>query len=141
MFRFLDPPKTSKSRRRVAIGAAVVEALRAHRTRQLEERMAAGPAWRVEDLVFCTEIGGALCGNHISDRAYPALIKQSGLPRIRFHDLRHTCVTLLLRQGIHPKIVSEILGHATIAMTLDRYSHVLPDMQAGAVDALEKLPG
>jgi integrase len=117
------------------------EALRGHRTRQLEERLAAGPVWRDEDLVFCTPVGGALCGNHLSGRDFQALLRRAGLLRIRFHDLRHTCATLLLRRGVHPKVVSELLGHSTVTMTLDRYWHVLPDMQQAAMDAMDGLLG
>jgi integrase len=69
------------------------------------------------------------------------LLVKAGLPAIRFHDLRHTAATLLLLRGIHPKVVSEMLGHSTISMTLDIYSHVLPDMQRDAVDALNHLLG
>jgi integrase len=65
------------------------------------------------------------------------LLKQAGLPQIRFHDLRHTCATLLLSKNVNPKVVSEMLGHATIAITLDTYSHVLPDMQDEAAAAIE----
>jgi integrase len=63
-------------------------------------------------------------------------LQSAGLPRIRFHDLRHTCATLLLGEGVHPKIVQELLGHASIRLTLDTYSHYLPDMQEKAVDAM-----
>ena len=66
---------------------------------------------------------------------------RAGLPRIRFHDLRHTCATLLLRRGVHPKVVSELLGHSTIQMTLNRYSHVVPDMQQAAMDAMDAMLG
>ncbi len=69
---------------------------------------------------------------------FPAILKQAGLPLIRFHDLRHTAATLLL-QGVHPKIVSEMLGHASITITLDLYSHVLPDMQRDATTAMDRL--
>jgi integrase len=134
---FFDPPKTDKSRRRIGLSSTALEALRAHRTRQLEDRLAAGVAWRDEDLVFCTPIGGALCGNHFSERDFQALLARAGLPRIRFHDMRHTCATLLLRRGVHPKVVSELLGHSTVTMTLDRYSHVLPDMQQAAMEAMD----
>jgi integrase len=134
---FFEPPKTPQSRRRIGLSSTALEALRAHRTRQLEERLAAGTAWRDEDLVFCTPFGGALCGNHLSGRDFQALLRRAGVPRIRFHDLRHTCATLLLRRGIHPKVVSELLGHSTVTMTLDRYSHVLPDMQQAAMEAMD----
>jgi integrase len=116
-----------------------IEALHRHRARQLEERLAAGAAWRDEDLMFCTPIGGAICGNHLSGRDFQSLLKRARLPRIRFHDLRHTCATLLLRQGVNPKIVQELLGHSTVAMTLDRYSRFLPDMQQAAVDAMDEV--
>ncbi len=138
---FFDPPKTPQSRRRIGLSSTAVEALRRHRTRQLEERLAAGIAWHDEDLVFCTPIGAAICGNHLSGREFQALLRRAGLPRIRFHDLRHTCATLLLRCGVHPKVVSELLGHSTVTMTLDRYSHVLPDMQQAAMDAMDGLLG
>jgi integrase len=138
---FFDPPKTDKSRRRIGLSSTALEALRAHRTRQLEERLAVGVVWRDEDLVFCTPIGGALCGNHFSERDFQALLTRAGLPRIRFHDLRHTCATLLLRRGVHPKVVSELLGHSTVTMTLDRYSHVLPDMQQAAMEAMDGILG
>jgi integrase len=65
------------------------------------------------------------------------LLKRVGLPQIRFHDLRHTCATLLLTKNVNPKVVSEMLGHATIAITLDTYSHVLPNMQSEAAQAIE----
>ncbi len=136
---YFEPPKTDKSRRRIGLSSTALEALRAHRTRQLEERLAAGVAWHDEDLVFCTRTGAAICGNHLSGRDFPMLLTRAGLPRIRFHDLRHTCATLLLRRGVHPKVVSELLGHSTVTMTLDRYSHVLPDMQQAAMDAMDGL--
>lgn len=134
---YFDPPKTAKSRRRIRLGATEIEALRAHRARQLEERLQAGARWRDDDLVFCTPIGAAICGNHLSGRDFPALLQRAGLPRIRWHDLRHTCATLLLRQNVSPKVVSELLGHSTVTMTLDRYSHVLPDMQQAAIEAMD----
>lgn len=136
---YFEPPKTAKSRRRVRLGPVELEALRSHRARQLEERLAAGPAWHDVDLVFCRETGEALCGNHLSGRDFQKLLKRAGLPRIRFHDLRHTCATLLLRQDVNPKKVQELLGHSTVAMTLDMYSHFLPDMQQDVVDAMDSI--
>jgi integrase len=72
-------------------------------------------------------------------RHFKPLLKRADLPDIRFHDLRHTCATLLLGRGVHPKVVQDLLGHAQITLTLDTYSHVLPDMQAGAVDAMQDM--
>lgn len=138
---FFDPPKTPQSRRRIGLSATATEALRRHRARQNEERLVAGAAWRDDNLVFCTPFGRAICGNHLSGRDFPALLARANLPRIRFHDLRHSCATLLLRRGIHPKVVSELLGHSTVTMTLDRYSHVLPDMQQAAMEAMDGLLG
>lgn len=138
---FWDPPKTRKSKRKIALSTTALTSLRCHKARQAEERLVAGPAWRNDDLVFCTIIGGALNGNHLSGRNFPMILKRAELPRIRFHDLRHTCATLLLRRGVHPKVVSELLGHSTIQMTLDRYSHVLPDMQQAATSAMDAMLG
>lgn len=69
------------------------------------------------------------------------MVRKAGLPRIRFHDLRHTAATLLLLQGVHVKVVSEMLGHASVSITLDRYTHVLPDMQHDAMQAMQKVLG
>ncbi len=128
-------PKTQRSRRRIALSAPVVEALRQHRTRQQVERLAAGPAWQEYGSVFCDEVGIPLNDGHVRRRHW-RLLKAAGLPRVRFHDLRHTCATLLLSQRINPKVVSEMLGHSTVSITLDIYSHVLPDMQEDAASAL-----
>ena len=97
----------------------------------------AGAAWDDHSLVFCTAVGAPLDGVNVLRSAFWPLLQQGGLPRIRFHDLRHTCATLLLGRGVNPKIVSELLGHSTVAITLDLYSHVLPTMQQQAATALE----
>jgi integrase len=76
---------------------------------------------------------------NLTARSFKPLLKKAGLPDIRFHDLRHTFATLMLQNGEHPKVVQEMLGHATIAITMDTYSHVLPNMQRDAVDRLEVL--
>jgi integrase len=96
-------------------------------------------AWHAEDLVFTDPVGRAIRGNHSLQRHFAPILARAQLPAIRFHDLRHTAATLLLRQGVHPKVVQEMLGHSTIAMTLDIYSHVMPDMQAAAVGAMDAL--
>jgi integrase len=133
------PPKTLRSRRKVALTTVAIAALRRHRQRQDEERAAIGAEWREEDMVFTNGTGGPLRANHILQRRFTPLLRKAGLPLIRFHDLRHTAATLLLRQGVHPKIVAEMLGHSTISMTLDIYSHVIPDMQKDATVALDRL--
>ncbi len=135
-FTFSEP-KTAHSRRQVALTAPAVEALRRHRARQLEERLSMGAAWEDNDLVFANEVGRPIEGTNLIRRWFYPLLERADLPRVRFHDLRHTAATLLLGQGVHPKIVSEMLGHSQIAITLDLYSHVTPTMQRQAVEALE----
>jgi len=131
-------PKTKRSRRQIAVPAPVVEALRRHRARQAEERLRLGSVWKDHNLVFCNLIGDPLHGTYVL-RCLFKLLASAGLPRIRFHDLRHTAATLLLSARVNPKVVSEMLGHATIAITLDIYSHVLPDMQQDAALAMGTL--
>ncbi|MDX6198770.1 MAG: hypothetical protein QOJ79_1921 [Actinomycetota bacterium] len=130
-------PKAS-SRRAVALAPRTVAALRRHRIQQAGERLAAGVAWEATGLVFVDEGG---CGYHpqrLTDLFHEAA-SAAGLPRIRLHDLRHTSATLALVAGIHPKIVQERLGHASIGMTLDVYSHVLAGMQHDAATQIELL--
>lgn len=127
-------PKSKTSRRQLALTAHSVEALRKHLTAQRVERLAAGPVWEGDKWghIFCDEIGRPLSDGHVR-RKHWAICKAALVPRIRPHDLRHTCATLLLRQRVHPKVVSEMLGHSSIVITLQTYSHVLPDMQEDAV--------
>jgi integrase len=125
----------------VALTPTAVAALRQHRARQAAERLAAGEAWQDWGLVFADVTGRPLSGIHVLRYEFLPLLKRAGLPRLRFHDLRHSCATLLLGRGVNPKIVSEMLGHSTVAITLDRYSHVLPTMQAAAASALEATLG
>lgn len=132
-------PKTEHSRRQVMLTPQAVEALRQQYIRQVEHKSALGAAWEDSDLVFPNSIGKPLEFGNVLRRNYWPLLKRANLPRIRFHDLRHTAATLLLRAGVHPKIVSEMLGHSAISITLDTYSHVLPDMQREAVDALQRI--
>ena len=103
----------------------VAAALKAHRTRQLKERLAAGGGWQDSGLVFTTPIGTALDSRN-SLRAFKAILKDAGLPDIRLHDLRHSCATLLLAQEVNPRVVQEVLGHSAITLTLGTYSPVLP---------------
>jgi integrase len=96
--------------------------------------------WQDHGLVFATEIGTPLNRHNLCRRSFKPLLKKAAC-RIRFHDLRHTCATLLLAKGVHPKIVQELLGHATIAVTLDTYSHVLPGMGDAAAGAMDEALG
>jgi integrase len=133
------PPKTARSRRRIRLSPVAVEAVRQHRARQAEERLRLGSAWDDQDLVFANEVGRPIEAQNLMARSFRPLLKKAGLPPIRFHDLRHTAATLLLGRGINPKIVSELLGHASVTITLDRYSHVLPDMQQAATAAMDAI--
>ncbi len=134
-------PKTRRSRRRIRLTSGAARALTRHRKRQLEERMALAGSWRDQGLVFATAIGTPLSRHNLVRRSFKLLLKRCGLPEVRFHDLRHTCATLLLSRGQHPKLVQELLGHSTIAITLDTYSHVLPGMGDGLADAMDDALG
>jgi integrase len=96
-----------------------------------------GTLYRDQGLVFASGIGTPLNRHNLNSRSFKPLLERAGLPEIRFHDLRHTCATLLLSRDVHPKFVQELLGHATIAITLDTYSHVLPGMGDHASRAME----
>lgn len=130
--------KTARSRRTVKLSETALEALRSHLTRQLGEIDRAEQLWQENGLVFATEIGTSLNRHNLTQRTFKPLLERAGLPQIRFHDLRHTCATILLSQGVHAKFVQELLGHATIAITLDTYSHVLPGMSDGLADAIDQ---
>ncbi len=93
--------------------------------------------WRENGLIVASEVGEPLDRRYLATHRFKPLLERAGLPKIRFHDLRHTCATLLLSQNVNPKVVSEMLGHASIAITLDTYSHVLPTMQESAAKAME----
>jgi integrase len=132
-------PKTAKSRRGVRLTTYSLDAVREHRERQLNERRSLDGLWRDHGLVFPSRVGTPLNPENLVERSFKPLLERAGLPSIRFHDLRHTCATLLLSKGVNPKIVQEMLGHANISVTLDTYSHVLPDMQEVAVAAMDEV--
>ncbi len=130
-------PKTVRSRRLVLLTPAAVASLRERRTHGIAERLRAGGAWDDRwGLVFSTSTGRPMDGSNLIGRSFRPLVARAGVPRVRFHDLRHTCATLLLSRGVHAKVVSDLLGHSTIAITLDTYSHVLPPMQRQAAEAM-----
>ncbi len=135
----LDEPKTERSRRSIALTTLAAEALRHHRTRQLQARLLVGPEWQEHDLLFCDDFGQPLDGRSLLRRSFYPLLARAELPRIRFHDLRHSAATLLLTQGVHPKIVQDLLGHSTINLTMDTYSHVLPNLQQEAATKMDAL--
>jgi len=124
-----NPPKTVRGRRRIDLDPATASELRAH----VASRAVVG----IDGHVFADAAGRALDPDGVSAR-FERLVRESGLPRIRLHDLRHTAATLMLAAGVNPKVVSERLGHASVVITLDTYSHVLPSIQADAAVALAR---
>jgi len=132
-------PKTKRSRRRIDLSAGSIAALKKHRMRQLEERIARAGLWQDHGLVFPSSVGTPLSHRNVV-RSFKAVLRRAGLPAaIRLYDRRHTCATLLLCRNVHPKYVQELLGHASIAQTLDTYSHVLPGMNGGIGDAIDEV--
>ena len=127
----VSEPKTVKGRRVIAIDPGTVEVLKAQAARQLEEQGRWDEAWVDSGLVFTCENGEALDPESVS-RYWRQAVKKAMLPKIRLHALRHTHATMALQAGIHPKVVSERLGHATISITLDTYSHAIPALQEEA---------
>jgi len=131
-------PKTARSRRNIALKAVAVKSLHSIRGRQIEEREVAGTAWQNTDYVFAQADGTPVDPESIT-RDFRAIVDRSGLPYLTLNGLRHAHATLALAAGVNPKIVSERLGHSTIAITMDTYSHVLPGMQEEAAQAVEDL--
>jgi integrase len=124
----MGEPKSEKSRRSVAVPQFVLEALKGNRA----------STGRVQGLVFQTANGTPFSERNM-ERHFHAVLNKAGLPRIRFHDLRHTAATLLLIEGVHPKVVQEMLGHSQIGLTMDTYSHVIPSMQKDAAEKMQNL--
>jgi hypothetical protein len=135
----VSEPKTSKGRRSLALDPATVAALREHRVRQLEQRLAVGPRWQDSGLVFTWPDGRPIHPERFS-RWFEQHARDAGLPKIRLHDVRHSYATAALAAGVPAKVVSERLGHANIAITMmDTYSHVLPGLDAQAADTVARL--
>ncbi len=134
----VGPPKSRRSRRQLALDAGTTAALKAHRKQQLEERLLLGSAYDDQDYVFCRIDGHPLHPDRLT-QIFETLVARSGLPRLTLHGLRHTHATLMLRAGIHPKVVQERMGHSSIAITLDTYSHAIPAMQEDAADRVAAL--
>lgn len=131
-------PKTQQSRRTIALPDAVVQVLRLHAARQAMERHDAGRHWQENGYVFATPRGRPQERSHVHQHLQE-LLDRAGLPRMRFHDLRHCCASLLLTQNVHPKIVQDLLGHSQISMTMDTYSHVLPQTRREAASRMDDL--
>lgn len=133
-----EEPKTAKSRRSIQLATFAIDALKRHRTAQKAARVQIGPErWQEKGLVFCNKQGGYLWNKNLI-RTFKRLLQAAGLPTIRFHDLRHTAAVALIMKGVHAKVISEILGHSTIMITMDIYGHVFPSMQRDAMTYMDE---
>jgi integrase len=134
----LVEPKTARSRRTIVMPPTICKLLTDHRERQAQERNAAGVRWKEWGLVFTRADGYPLDGTVVTHQ-FHEFLDLAGLPQRRFHDLRHSCATLLLAQGVSPRVVMEILGHSQIALTMNTYTHVVPDLRRDAATRMESL--
>lgn len=129
-----DVPKSDAGIRTIPLDSGTVAALRAHRKRQLADRLAAGKSWINSDKVFSAEKGSPLDPNDVTER-FEALTMAAGLPPIRLHDLRHGAASLMLAAGVEMKLVQETLGHSNIGLTANTYTSVYPDVATAAAEA------
>lgn len=134
-----EQPKTAKSKRIISLPQPLIDKLKAHKRAQNEIRLKNGLIWQNYDLVFCSELGTPHSIPNLTYRYFRPILEKAELPQIRLYDLRHSHATLLLIAEENPKIVAERLGHSTIVLTLDTYSHVIPAMQKTATDKLTKM--
>lgn len=138
----LAETKTAYSRRTVGLTQAAVDALAEHWQKQQRDKLSMGDQWVENNLVFPNGYGTIMIPHNITKRSFKKYLVKAGLSRdIRFHDLRHTAATLLLASGVNAKVVSEMLGHSSVAITLRIYAHVLPHMQQSAVQAMDDMLG
>ena len=134
---YFSEPKTSKSRRNVPLTPGIVRELKDYRVRRGEELL----SWGIRsDLVFCSDSGTPLVLENLTKRHFKPILNAAMIPTTAtLYSLRHSCATLLLAAGVHPKIVAERLGHSSVTITMDVYSHVLPGMQEEATAQLERM--
>jgi integrase len=130
--------KTDRSRRTLPIPETTANALRAHRIKQLEEKMLAGDRWKETGLVFTTSIGSPLYARNVL-RSFHRVLKKAGIPRQGFHNLRHSCASLLLSQNVPPRTLMDILGHNNISLTMNTYAHVIPGMLRDAANLMDSV--
>jgi len=130
--------KTDRSRRMLELPELVLSALDEHRATQEQEREWAGSSWKASGLIFTSKIGTPLDGTNVT-KQLRALLLVANLPTCRFHDLRHTCASLMLSQGIHARVVMEQLGHSQISLTMNTYAHVIPAMSRDAADKINAI--
>ena len=139
--RALGAPKTLHSRRTIPLTPRAVEALREHHVRQTVERLKFGGGWNPKGLVFCSTVGTPLSFDNFRNRDYTSLIERAKLKYIRPHNLRHTAATLLLLEKVPMHVVSAMLGHSSVATTMDIYGHIVAEMRVPARDAMERIFG
>jgi integrase len=132
--------KTARSRRVITLPEVCMAALRAHRVRQIQDKLVAGSRWVETGFVFTTEIGTPLDGDAVG-RRLRRLLLDAGLPLVRFHDLRHSAASLLLAQGVAPRVVMDVLGHSQMGVTMNTYSHVMPSLVDAAAAAVDRALG
>lgn len=130
-------PKTRRSRRTIIIPILVAERLRRHQAQQELDFQAAQAPYGEDGLIFTSTSGAALDSSNVA-RSFKRLLQRAELSSIRFHDLRHSCASLLLAQGVSPRVVMETLGHSRISVTMDTYTHVMPALQRDAADAMDR---
>jgi len=126
-FYFTDP-KTKKSSRSIPLSVSLSTILKKHRRDQLDDKMKIRDCYQENDLVFATDIGMPILAGNLTKRHFEKVRVIAGLSKIRLYDLRHTNATMLLASGVSAKVVAERLGHSSVVLTLDTYSHVLPAM-------------
>jgi len=131
-------PKTKSGKRSLVLGAKSIQALRIHYEHQLAEKKVAGEKWGENGLIFPNTLGGPMHPRNLL-RDFKKLLREAGLPEIRFHDLRHTAASLMLNHNIPPIVVSKRLGHARASITLDIYGHLIPSMQNEVADVIDDL--
>ena len=134
----LVAPKTEKSRRTLVMPPMIMKSLREHEKKQVSEKLWAGSKWADTSLVFANRTGGPTQARRVIEQFHEAL-HQAGIRRVRFHDLRHSCATLLLVQGVSPRVVMEVLGHSEIALTMNAYSHIVPELQQEAAQKMQRI--
>jgi integrase len=132
-----NEPKSRTSRRTIPLPGTCVEVLKSHRKEQLKERLAAGPEWEDWDLIFTTPLGRPLSRTEVS-RQFGRLQEKAGVAHHRLYDSRHTAASLLLAQGVAPRVVMEVLGHSSFALTMDTYTHVMAPLMRDAADAMDR---
>jgi integrase len=135
----IGEPKTKRSRRTIHLAQIAMRKLKGHLERQQEEMERLGGLYRDQGLVFTTQVGTLINPTNLRKRSLRSLLELAGLRRVRFHDLRHTCATLLLSKNVHPKYVQELLGHSSVSITLDTYSHFVPSMGKHTAQTMEDM--